>query len=333
MAARKYLPSTTPRPPLMSLFILCLVTKFLLPIPSVQNSINFDIESTIANAVKDIVSRNRTLSLCANTNTPGCYRGTTKRTLMSLNIPRTPVSLFIVLSLCGDIETNPGLTAHKDNFPCGFCELMVDWSDAGVCCDQCDIWHHKDCISMTSSEYEGIADLSWKCFKCKTINCSSFVYNGYNLNVTNSFQALARIPGDDSVFSKSIGSVSSPFAPAVHISPVSGPFPIGSDTASRTSNLHTHSSHHSASDNPVHKQANFRTLVVNCNSVRGKPAELAHLLNYTDADVVLLCEAKLDQSVNTAEFLPKHYCSVARKDRNTSGGGVMIALKTKFVAE
>ena len=155
----------------------------------------------------------------------------------------------------------------------------------------------------------------------------------HNLNVTNSFQALAGIPGDDSVFSKSIGSVSSPFAPAIHSSPAGGPFPIGSDTASRTSNSHTHSSHHSASDNPVHKQGNFRTLVVNCNSVRGKPAELAHLLNYTDADAVLLCETKLDQSVNTAEFLPKHYCSVARKDRNTSGGGVMIALKTKFVAE
>ena len=66
--------------------------------------------------------------------------------------------------------------------------------------------------------------------------------------------------------------------------------------------------------------------------MRGKPAELAHLLNYTDADVVL-CETKLDQSVNTAEFLPKHYCSMARKDWNNSGGGVMIALKTKFVAE
>ena len=164
---------------------------------------------------------------------------------------------------------------------------------------------------MTSSEYEGIADLSWKCFR--TINCSPFVCKGYNLNVTNSFQALAGIPGDDSVISKSIGSVSSSFAPAVHSSPASGSFPIGSDTASRTSNSHTRSSHHSFSDNPVHKQANFRTLVVNCNSVRVKPAELAHLLNYTDADVVLLCETKLEQSVNTAEFLRKHYCNVARK--------------------
>ena len=74
---------------------------------------------------------NRTVSLCANTNTPGCYRGTTKRTLMSLNIPHTPITLFIVFSLCGDIKTNPDPTAYKDNFPCGFCEIKVDWSDAG----------------------------------------------------------------------------------------------------------------------------------------------------------------------------------------------------------
>ena len=244
MAACKYLPSTTPIPPLISLFIVCLVTEFLLPIPSVQNSMYFEIESTITNAVKAIVSRNRTLSLCANTNTPGCYRGTTKHTLKSLNIPRTHVTLFIVLSLCGDIETNPDPTAYKDNFPCVFCELQVDWSDTGGCCDHCDIWHHKDCISMTSSECEGIADLSWKCFKCKTINCSSFVYNGYNLKVTKSFQALAGIPGDDSVFSKSIGSLSPLFAPEVHSSPASGPLPIV--TQLHTPVIHTLTAHTAA---------------------------------------------------------------------------------------
>ena len=67
--------------------------------------------------------------------------------------------------------------------------------------------------------------------------------------------------------------------------------------------------------------------------MRGKPAELAHLLNYTDADAVLLRETKLDQSVNTADLLPKYYCSMTRKDRKTSGGGVMIAVKTKCAAE
>ena len=169
--------------------------------------------------VKDLVIRHPNLILCANNKLPGKYRGICDQSPIPTLMTRPPITLFIVLTLCGDIEVNPGPPAHKDIFPCAWCELRVDWSDTGVCCDQCDLWYHRWCISMTSAEYDGIEDVSWQCFKCKTINCSSFIYNGYNVNTTNSFHALSTIPGDDSVFDTSLKSITSPFVPPLFSSP------------------------------------------------------------------------------------------------------------------
>ena len=46
-----------------------------------------------------------------------------------------------------------------------------------------------------------------------------------------------------------------------------------------------------------------------------------------------MTETKLDKRVKTAEFLQKNYYCVARKHRKYWGGGVMIALKSQYVAD
>ena len=75
----------------------------------------------------------------------------------------------------------------------------------------------------------------------------------------------------------------------------------------------------------------MRFLCVNCNAVRSKKAEIENLLHYTSAGVVLLSEIKTDDSVYTAEFLPSGYKGF-RKDRTSSGGGVMVVVKDCFTA-
>ena len=80
-------------------------------------------------------------------------------------------------------------------------------------------------------------------------------------------------------------------------------------------------------------ETNFRTRVVNCNSAKGKQAELAELCHYTDADAIIMCETKIDYSVNASEFLPKNYVCATRKDRSLHGGSVMIAVKCNLVVE
>ena len=67
----------------------------------------------------------------------------------------------------------------------------------------------------------------------------------------------------------------------------------------------------------------WRSLVINCNSIAGK-----HLVEYTDPDVLIMTETKLDSSISTAEFLPPGYQGQIRKDRTRSGGGVMLAFKS-----
>ena len=146
---------------------------------------------------------------------------------------------------------------------------------------------------MNSLEFDGIADVLWKCGKCQTINNLSFLYQGYNINVTNSFETLAGIPADDSVFSMSVKSPMSAFAPAAYSSPASHPSSVKSHsqvTSGATSSSCSRMSSSANTSRCISPPGNFKILVVNCNGVRRKLAELAQLLRYTDADAVTMCE-------------------------------------------
>ena len=70
-----------------------------------------------------------------------------------------PPLCYWLLLLAGDVEANPGPV----KFPCGSCSRPVKVNQAGVQCDVCDYWLHKQCISMTDSEYESLqhSDEPW----------------------------------------------------------------------------------------------------------------------------------------------------------------------------
>ena len=73
--------------------------------------------------------------------------------------------ICILLMLAGDVEINPG-PAAASVYPCGVCELGVNWSRAAVCCDACRVWFHKTCVSMDTEVYDNIASRSWECYAC-----------------------------------------------------------------------------------------------------------------------------------------------------------------------
>ena len=62
----------------------------------------------------------------------------------------------------------------------------------------------KTCISMSSAEFAGIHDVSWKCIKCTTLKSSSFLYQRYNITISNSYEPLAGIQSVDSVLDQSL---------------------------------------------------------------------------------------------------------------------------------
>ena len=151
---------------------------------------------------------------------------------------------------------------------------------------------------------------------------------------SNSFSVLAGASLDDSVFLAS--SLSPNLNPRAHSSPrllnVNRSKHSSSNVRMSTHvyNISTKSkrSAHSGSTLP-NKASNMRYLSINCNSVSSKRAELENLVAYTSPDVLLLTETKIDSSVSTSEFLPAGYRGF-RKDRNRSGGGVMVAVEDCF---
>ena len=95
------------------------------------------------------------------------------------NKTNTSVILITIL-LAGDIELNPG---PRSIFPCGMCEQPVTWGNDGVCCDCCDIWHHKSHIELSTADYELLqrSTVKWLCCKCGSITVLSFTYHTYEL--------------------------------------------------------------------------------------------------------------------------------------------------------
>ena len=174
----------------------------------------------------------RLVEVCTNT----CYLSNMYR-LHKLDIPnKAPTSLvyFILLMLSGDIEINPGPVDSLS--PCGVCQLACNWSQCAVACDNCCVWVHKTCASMDTAEYDQLENVSWKCYCCRSVNVSSFIYNAYNINVSNSFLPLAWFPGDDSVFLNVIASPTERFEPGFHCSPMSNQ---QSSTTSKRSQAHS----------------------------------------------------------------------------------------------
>ena len=234
-------------------------------------------------------------------------------------------TLLITLALSGDVHPHPGPALGEGIYPCGFCDLKCTWSDdnshgGAVCCDDCSMWYHRNCIDMRKSEYENLNSVSWHCIRCKHDTINSFTFHDYaTAGHDSDFPA-----GDDSVFhpNSNTSSVTSPaqasdFVPGAASSPR-----LSADSSESTGSFMT-----------LCDSDNIRIVYNNSNSIGGKTAELANLLDYTKPHVYVAVETKLDKSVYSSEFLPKNYQqNVFRRDRNKNGGGVLIAHRDGVVA-
>jgi len=71
----------------------------------------------------------------------------------------------------------------------------------------------------------------------------------------------------------------------------------------------------SASDSLPVKGRNWQTLVLNANSIAGKAAEFACLVDNKKPDVIIMTETKLGERAHfSSEFMPPGYSSPIRKD-------------------
>ncbi len=253
-----------------------------------------------------------------------------KNNLLNVSKQHHPlISMLIISLISGDIQPNPGPTIY----PCGFCELPVSWTTPGVECEACDVWFHKSCLEMCTRDYQNLPNMSWICCCCDSINCSNTTFHSYELSTSNYFDPLRGHAEQPSV--STIGSPDSVFHPKSHSSPVRNSF-VGSRPRSSASSVNSASrltSDSKADDEIIPKTNNWRTLVLNVNGLRDKAPSLQTAVEYIKPDMILACESKLSDKVNTSEVFPEGYRSnVYRRDRNDHGGGVFIAIKDGITA-
>ncbi len=120
---------------------------------------------------------------------------------------RNLMFLSVILMLSGDICMNPGPgtqaqynvgEAEESSFPCLLCRENVDWSVDALQCDGCDNWLNRECIRMSSDEYERLAGLTatWLSCHCGLMNISTDLFNKSTIELHDEFSELRDSGGE-----------------------------------------------------------------------------------------------------------------------------------------
>ena len=73
--------------------------------------------------------------------------------------------LWCLLLLSGDVALNPG----PMKFPCVVCHFPVRSNQCALSCDDCGLWCHCRCCSVSRAQYQSFqlqSDFNWTCPSC-----------------------------------------------------------------------------------------------------------------------------------------------------------------------
>ena len=138
------------------------------------------------------------------------FHVTKSKTFIRSRPSKTLTLLLIILS--GNIQVNPGPTSI---YPCGCSVLPVTWDhQRAVCCDNCKLWYHSECIEHSSSKINVLqfSNISWICCHCESLNVDSSTYHSYEFEPSNRFSVLSDL--------SSVLSVDSCFCPKACSTPI-----------------------------------------------------------------------------------------------------------------
>ena len=77
---------------------------------------------------------------------------------------------------------------------------------------------------------------------------------------------------------------------------------------------------------------NIRVVNINFCSIRNKKAEFRTFLEITDLDIIMGTETWISSTDFSSEYFPEQYM-VYRTDRCTTGGGVLLGIKTRLMSQ
>ncbi|VDI33330.1 Hypothetical predicted protein [Mytilus galloprovincialis] len=126
--------------------------------------------------------------------------------------PKCVIQTLLLLS--GQVEYNPG--PYTPKYPCMICTKAVKWGQHALACDKCDKWVHTSCISMSTPEYNLLANTSttWICSACNTPNHTR-IFDSIlaDDNIYDSFDLLTSQSQNNTTISSSHSVIGSPQAP------------------------------------------------------------------------------------------------------------------------
>ena len=245
--------------------------------------------------------------------------------------PKSPnsKSLFsLILILSGNIETNPGPKPTcpknpgppKPTWPCGTCQKDCPEESDAIECDGCRTWFHQQCVSMQTHiyVYYGNHSDSWNCFTCGLPNLSSRFFDS---STSISDQSSPSIESNSHCSEPSL--TTDPQPPFDN-----NPIPV----QAQLPNSHSKDTHQKTK-----RILGLNTLVINFQSLWNKRVELSNLADDTKSDIIIGTETWLipEGSPNghkDSELLLDGY-EISRRDRPTTGGGVLIAIKSELCRE
>ena len=94
---------------------------------------------------------------------------------------------------------------------------------------------------------------------------------------------------------------------------------------------HTHDSS-DATTHPPSRSRNWRSMVININSIVNTRAEFEAVVDYYKPDAIFMSETKFNNQIASAEFIPPGYHAPCRKDRNRHRGGALLAIRDCYSA-
>ena len=248
---------------------------------------------------------------------PGKYHipRTTKH-LHIFSIPRndSPAIISHLLTLAGDIESNPG---PNTTYTCPTCSKPITSSrqtKGSVLCNSCKSWTHFTCTTLVNKRHY---TNTWTCTSCPPI--PPIPTPSPSPPPTTPYPLPASLPPPPSPSppptSPSPPPIPSP-PPSQPPSPPVTPTPPSPPPRPRAPATNTHRAH------------NINILQLNIDGINTKKQELTHFMTQHDTHIAILQEMKLRKTQQTPTF-PNY--TTLRQDRADGNGGGLITLVHKHI--
>ena len=220
--------------------------------------------------------------------------------------PRT--AKLLLLMVAGDVHPHPGpIQPRKRNrrrrpshpeCPRALCPKKVGYNEPAIMCDTCDKWWHARCGGLSDAQYAALetnTSSTWHCPACPDP------------------------PSNDSV----------PKVPPLRLKKNKGKWRVENATKSTAKSKAPQIEKKWTRRKPKRYPDSITTVITNANSLKGKKLELACLIDTHRPHILIITETKLYRNITSKEIFPDSY-SVIRKDRNSKGGGVLIAISNEL---